>query len=169
MALSSAKAGTQDNTSGTPFAIAVNEDSGSVNLPAAALVGNKTTFSEASRTGLTAADAPTGGDLTTTGFAGTSGANLFDLGNALALTVRATCNTASKTLTGRVVMYDGSNNALSVSETLSFSSDATLRLGNASGDFVAQRQIVDAGQARKARFIVDSVSGGTWAVYCRPI
>jgi len=170
MALSSAKAGTQDNSSGTPFATAANEDSGSVNLPAAALVGNKTTFSETSRTGLTAADTPTGGDLTTTGFAGTSGANLFDIGNALAVAIRATCNTASKTLTGRLIFYDASNNPLSVSETISFTSDATLRLGNASGDFVCQRQLVDAGQARKARFFVDTVgSSSTWAVYCRPI
>ncbi len=169
MSLSSIKASTQDGTSGTPVATIVNEDSGSVALQANCLVGNKTTYSELSRTGLTAADAPTGGNLTTTGFAGTAGANLGDCGNALTLACRATCDTASATLTGRIVFYDGSNNAIGLSESISFTSDGTLRLGNATGDFVTPRVLVDAGQARKFRFKVDSVSAGTWAVYVRPI
>lgn len=168
MALTTGRGSTQDGSSGVPAAVAVNED-GSALLQAMAPVGNKTTYTEASRAGITTADAPTGGDLTTAGFAGSAGANLFDIGNALALHVRATCGTASKVLTGRVVFYDGSNNALSVSETLTFTSDATLRLGNASGDFVCPDTLIDARAARKARFFVDSVSGGTWAVYCRPI
>lgn len=170
MGLADSRAGTQDNSSGTPFPTGANEDGGA-RVPTAILVGNKTTFSEATaRTGITGADAPTGGDLTTTGFAGSAGANLFALGNALAVQVRATCNTASKTLTGRLMMYDGSNNFLYTSEPISFTSDATLRLGNGSGDFVCQRpQVIDVGPAVRARFFVDSVSGGTWAINCRPI
>lgn len=169
MSLSSIKASTQDGSSGTPVAIAANEDSGTNALQATVPVGNKTTYTEASRTGITAADAPTGGDLTTTGFAGSAGANLADAGNALTLSCRATCSAASKVLTGRVVLYDGSNNALAVSESITFTADATLRLGNASGDFVCPRVLVDCGQARKFRFFVDSVSGGTWAIYVRPV
>ena len=169
MSLSSIKSSTQDASAGTPVATGTNEDSGSVALQANVLVGNKSTYSELSRTGLTAADAPTGGNLTTTGFAGSSGANLGDCGNALALAVRATCGTASAVLSGRVVFYDGSNNPIGLSEPITFTADALLRLGNATGDFVAPRVIVDAGQARKYRFLVDSVSAGTWAVYVRPI
>jgi hypothetical protein len=169
VALSSVKTSTQDTSTGTPVAIIVNEDDSTKPIQANAIVGNKSTYSEVSRTGLTAADAPTGGDLTTGGFAGSAGANLGDCGNALALACRATCGTASKTLSGRLIFYDSSNNALGVSESMSFASDSTLRLGNASGDFVCPRVLIDAGQARKFRFFVDSVSGGTWAVYVRPI
>jgi hypothetical protein len=169
MSLSVVKASTQDGSTGTPVATAVNEDSGTNALQANVVVGNKTTYAELSRTGLTAADAPTGGDLTTTGFAGSSGANLGDISNALTLACRATCDTASAVLTGRIVFYDGSNNAIAVSESISFTADGVLRLGNASGNFVAPRVLVDAGQARKIRFKVDSISAGTWAVYVRPI
>ena len=44
-----------------------------------------------------------------------------------------------------------------------------LRLGNATGNFAAQVDLVDAGQARKAEFFVDTVSAGTWSIYCRPV
>lgn len=168
MSLSSVKASTQDTSTGTPVAAGVNEN-GSGTVQAVTLIGSKTTWGEVSRTGLTAADAPTGGDLTTAGFAGTSGANLGDAENALTLACRATCDTASKALTGRLVLYDGSNVAIGLSEQVTFSSDATRRLGNATGDFVSQRYLLDSGQARKFRFFVESVSGGTWAVYVRPI
>lgn len=169
MSLTSVKSSTQDASAGTPVATIVNEDDATKAIQAACPVGNKTTFAEASRTGLASADAPTGGDLTTTGFAGSAGANLFDCGNALALSARATCSVASATLTGRVIFYDAANNAISYSETLTFTSDPTLRLGNATGDFASQRQLTDCGPARKARFKVDSISAGTWAVYVRPI
>lgn len=169
MSLSSIKSSTQDASGGTPVAIVVNEDAAGNAVQASCLVGSKSTWAEVSRTGITAADAPTGGNLTTTGFAGSAGANLGDCGNAMTLALRATCGTASATLTGRVVFYDGSNAAIALSEPISFASDPTLRLGNAAGDFVAPRVLVDAGQARKFRFFVDAVSAGTWAVYARPI
>ncbi len=148
--------------------LAINED-GSGGLLPSVPVGNKTTWAETSRTGLTGADAPTGGDLTTTGFAGTAGVNLIDMGNALAVHLRATCGTASAILTGRLVLYDSSNAAIGVTATLTFTADGTLRLGNAAGNFVCAHAIQDVGGARKCRFFVDTVSAGTWAVYIRPI
>lgn len=167
MALGSIKASTQDSSTGTPVAIAVNEDDATKAVQAIAPVGNKTTYGETSRTGLTTADTATT-DLSTTAFAGTSGANLIDVGNALTALVRCSCGTASKTLTGRLIHYDGSNNAIGFGPTLSFASDASLRI-TASGDFVCQRQLQDLGSARKVRFYVDTVSGGTWAIYVRPL
>ena len=169
MSFTDTRAGTVDGTNGVQVATVPPEDGSGGQLQAIIQVGNKTLMGETARTTLTAADAPTGGDLTTTGFAGTSGANLFDVGNCLSVAVRATCDTANATLTGRLVFYDGSNNPLGYSESMTFTSDSTLRLGNASGNFVAARQLIDAGQARKARFLVTSVSTGTWSVYCRPI
>ena len=168
MSLNTTKASTEDNTNGTPVAT-ITPEVGSPAIQATASVGHKTTWSETSRTSITAADAPTGGDMTTTGFAGSAGANLFDCENSMSVAVRATCDTANKSLTGRVAFYDGSNACLGYSEQMTFASDATLRLGNAAGNFIAQRQVIDAGSARKAEFLVTSVSGGTWLVYCRPI
>ncbi len=148
--------------------LAINED-GSGGLLPSVPVGNKTTWSETSRTGITGADSPTGGDLTTTGFAGTAGANLIDLGNALAVHLRATCGTASAVLTGRIMLYDGSNAAIGATATVTFTADGTLRLGNATGNFIANVAIQDVGGARKCRFFVDTVSAGTWQVFVRPI
>lgn len=166
-----ARASAQDPTTGTPVAQGTNELGGSPTPIIQTMIGegNKSTYSEDSRTGITAADAPTGGDMTTTGFAGSSGANLTDVYNALTAAIRATCDTASAVLTGRLALYDGSNNCISMSEPVSFTADPTLRLGNATGDFVSPRVLVDLGQARKVRFFVDSVSAGTWAVYVRPV
>jgi len=169
MSLGSIKGSTQDTSGGTPVATVVNEDDSTKAVQAVAPVGSKSTWVSIPRTGITAADAPTGGDMTTTGFAGSAGANLGDVGNALTADVRATCGTAGATLTGRLALYDGSNNFLAMSESLSFTSDGTLRLGNAAGDFISQRLLVDLGHARKVRFFADSVSAGTWAVYVRPI
>ncbi len=148
--------------------LAINED-GSGGLFPSVPVGNKTTYAEISRTGLTGADVPTGGDLTTTGFAGTAGANLIDLGNALSVHLRATCGTASAVLTGRVILYDSANLAIGAMATVTFTADGTLRLGNAAGNFVCAHAIQDVGGARKCRFFVDTVSAGTWQVFVRPI
>ncbi len=169
MALATGRASTVDSSTGTRVGVCVNEDNGSDLLQGMIALGNKTTWSETSRTGLTGADAPTGGDMTTTGFAGTSGANLFDLGNAISTQVRATSSVASAVMTGRLAFYDSSNVCIGYSEQLSFTADATRRLGNASGDFIAQRQVVDNGIARKARFFVESISSGTWTAKCNPL
>lgn len=169
MSLSNVRASTQDTTAGTQVATATNEGAAAGVIAVSAIVGNKTTWAEASRTGITTPDAPTGGDLTTTGFAGASGANLADAENALSLSVRATCTVANATLTGRIIFYDATPAPVSYSESVTFSSDGTLRLGNASGDFVSQRVLLDCGQARKFRFLVTAVSAGSWSVYARPI
>ena len=167
MALTAYRGSTQDSSAGVQVAVAVNEDAAG-QLVAGVQSGNKTTYSETSRTSLTTADAPTGGDLTTGGFAASG---LIDLGNALNAEVRATCGTASATITGRLIFYDASGTPLcqGTSQTLSFTSDATLRLGNATGDFVCPKLLVDVGAARKCKFFLDSVSSGTWAVYVRPV
>ena len=166
MASTTVRSSTQDGSAGTPVMAGLNED-GSATLQLVALVGNKTTYAEAVRTAITAADTAVV-DLSTVGFAGTSGANLTDCGNALVLTCRASCSVPSGTLTGRVVLYDGSNAPISLSEVVTFTSDGSRRL-SAAGDYVVARTLIDAGQARKFRFYVESVSAGTWTVAVRPI
>jgi hypothetical protein len=167
MSLPTVKSSTQDTSTGTPVATGNNEN-GTGAIQAFVAVGNKTTWGEASRTGLTTADAPASGNMTTTGFAGAAGANLSDFENALSCQVRATCGTASKNLAGRVVFYDSGNNCLGYSESVSFLSDATKRLGSGTGDFISQTQVVDVKTARKGRFFVESIDAGTWAVYTNP-
>jgi hypothetical protein len=107
--------------------------------------------------------------MTVSGFAGAGGSNLLDLGNALSMMCRATCDTASASLQGFVAYYDVNAVFLAKSEVLSFAADATLRLGNSSGNFICQRFLIDNGRARKARFFVTSVSAGNWSVFINPI
>jgi|SRR5215831_2476302 len=168
MTLTATRSSTQDSSTGTQVATAINEDSGGGALQASIPVGNKTTYSEGSRTGLTTADTSTT-DLTTAGFAGSAGANLIDISNALSLVIRAQSNTASKILTGRVIFYDGSNNPIAFSESLSFTSDASLTIAGSGQKYPSQHQIIDAGASRKVRFYVDSISGGTWDICVRPV
>jgi hypothetical protein len=165
MGLSVAKASTQDNSAGVPVATTTNEDGSAGNIGLTAQVGNKTIYAETSRTGLTAADAPTGGNMTSGGF----GTSLIETGNMMQAMIRATCGTASATLKGRLAFYDSAGACIGISPQQTFISDATLRLGNASGDFIAPPVLVDLQGARQVKFFVDSVSAGTWAVYVRPI
>lgn len=164
------KASTQDLSLGTPVAQGTTEVTSSGALQTMILEGNVSTYSVgAARTGVTSADTPTGGNMTTTGFAGSAGANLNDKGNSLNIAVWCTCDTASRTLQGRIALYDSSNVCIGMTRTIAFNSDPTLRLGNATGDFIAGVELVDANQARKYRVFVDSVSGGTWAINSRAV
>lgn len=163
MATGSTHASTQDNTSGTLVSTATNEDNGSTALQCVVPVGNKSSYSATSRTGLTAVDTATT-DLTTAGFAS---AGLIDCGQVLSLDISCSCDTASKTLTGYVVFYDGSSNPVAISETLSFTSDAANKIS--STRFVCPRQIVDCGGNRKCKFYVLTITGTTWDVVVRPI
>ena len=166
MSVVTIRGSTADGSSGVQVAGAVYEGGAGPTVPWGVGVGNKSTFAVVDRTGLTDADAPTGDDLTVaTGFGSTG---LCDLANSLNASVRATCTVAGATLTGRLVWFDETPLAIGISAPITFTSDATLRLGNASGDFVAIPQLVDCGVARNCRFFVDSVSAGTWAVYVRP-
>lgn len=164
MTIGSTRASTQDNTDGTPVATVTAEDSGAGALQATVPVGNKTTYSETSRTGLTDDDTSED-DLTTAGFGSTG---LADLGNALSVEVRALSAAGQKTLTGRLVFYNASSTPLSVSESVSFTTDESLM---ASGTrYVSRRVIVDVGQARFCKFYIDSISASsTWDVHVRPI
>lgn len=155
---------TQDNTNGVPVAQAVNEVGGTPIIQTMVPEGNKTTYSSTSRTSITTSDAPSGGDLSISTF----GTSLVDLYNALGISIRATCTVASTTMAGRVIFYDENSNVTGYSELLTFSSDATLRL-SLSNDYVCQRFIIDAGSARKGKFLVTSVTSGTWSVYMRPV
>jgi hypothetical protein len=164
MAMGTVKGSTQDSSAGTVVATASVADGSSGALQASVPVGLKETYSETSRTALTAADAPTGGNMTTGGF-GSSG--LVDVGQALQAQVRGSCGTASAILTGRLAFYDESSACIGMSETVTLTADGTLRLGNASGDFVTQTYLVDLRAATQVKFKVDSVTAGTWAVYVR--
>lgn len=155
------RASTQDGAAGTQVAQATNEV-GTGAVQTIVPEGNKTTYSETSRTSLSAVDTAT--DMSTSGF----GTSLIDIGNALSLHVRASCSAASKVLTGHLVFYDASSNPISISETITFNSDASDRLA-AAGDYICQCTLIDARAARKCKFYVDTLSGGTWAIYVRPV
>jgi hypothetical protein len=163
------RASTQDSSAGTLVATAVDEVTSGNALQVVVNEGNKSTYSETSRLTITTPDAPTGGNVTN-GSGGFGNTGLIDAGNAMAAALRATCTVASATLTGRLVLYDASGNCIGISTSIVFTSDPTLRLGNASGDFIAVgNQLVELAGARQCKFFVDTVSAGSWSLYLRPI
>lgn len=166
MAVVNIRGSTADGSGGVQVAGSVYEGTSGPTVPWGVVVGNKETITAVSRTGITAADAPTGGDLTTGGFGSTG---LLDVANCLNVLCRATCSVASATLVGRLVFYDSASACLGISTSITFVSDATLRLGNATGDFVSSFTLVDVGASRNARFFVDTVSAGSWSIYLRPV
>lgn len=163
---------TQDNSGGVIVAQAVNEVTSANTLVVGVQEGNISTYNEFGRTSISVPDNPVSGDMSTVGFAGLSGVNLFDKGNALNVAIRAICSLPSISLSGRLIFYDGSNNALGFSSYLPFTSDSTLRMTANSG-YLSQVQLIDANQSRKAAFKVDGfgtgAGSGTWQIYCRPV
>lgn len=159
MPLTQVRASTQDSAAGTPVATAVNEDAAG-DLQAMVQVGNKSTYASTARAGITAADTATT-DLSGSGF-GASG--LIGLGNAQSAAVRATCTMPYLSITGVLVLYDGSGNPLSVSKPIVFCANRTLRI-SAAGDYVSETAIVDVGRAVQAKFFAQTVQGGSWTVY----
>jgi len=162
--LSEVRASTPDPSAGIQVATATNELDGVGTLQATVPMGNKSTFTEVARTGLTTDDTGTT-DLTSAGF----GSGLVDLGNCLSLLIRVLCNTAGGVLTGIVIFYDAAGNPVSYSELLTFTADTALTVAASGQKYPAARLIIDAGSARQAKFYVKSISGGTWNVYMRPI
>jgi hypothetical protein len=165
MALSETRASTQDSTGGTEVATSAPADGSSGALQVTAQVGIKTDYAELARTGITSAD--TAADMSTSGFAGSSGANLSAAFQALALEIRATCDTAAAQMNGHLVGYDGSNNPLSIGEEIAFAASA-FKLSS-SGDYLCTRVVAACAAWVKAAFYVDSMTGSTWNVYIRPV
>jgi hypothetical protein len=155
---------TQDNSSGVQVAQGNTEVTNSGVLQTVIEEGNKTTYAETGRTGLTTDDTGTT-DLTSGGF----GTSLADCGNALSVYMRAACSVASATLTGFLVFYDGSGAPIAMSTTYSFTSDATKTIAGSGQKFPCVKQMTDCGAARQCKFYVLTVSAGTWNVYVRPI
>lgn len=167
MALTAYRGSTQDSTAGVQVSQSINESGlNSGTLVAGVQVGNKSTYANIARTGITAQDVYAGGDVTLTGFA-ISG--LLDLENALNVFSFANCNTASANMSGRYMFYNVASGCQGTSPVISFASDPTLRLGNAAGDFICPVILTDVGSARFTKFFIDSVSAGIWSVTSRPI
>jgi len=171
MSLSNVRASTQDTSAGTSVAI-VNNEEGTAAIQVFVQAGNVTTYAAWVRGGtgggatnggqISAADSISG-NLVSATLIGTSGAYLYNKGNALNLRVSANCTLASKILTGRVVFYDSGNNALFISPTISFTSDPTYQL-TSGGVYACVPVLMDAYGALKCCFLADSVSGGVWTV-----
>lgn len=154
-----AHASTQDNVLGTPVAQAFGEVNNGAIMQTMVPEGNKSTYVEVGRTGITIAD--TGVTLTALG--------LCDLGNALSIEIRAICDTSGQTMSTRLILYDNGSHPLAMSDGLSFTSDSVLTYNLSGVWFPCTRQIIDAGQARYCKPNIDTISGGVWNIYTRPI
>jgi hypothetical protein len=145
--LDNARTGTPDGTLGVPIPTILTQD-GSHEAPGGfALTDRIPAAPSADRSLLTAADSAT--DMSTTVFAGTSGANLFAINNRGALVVWCSFEASTDSATVRIVYYDASNNPLFVGPPLAFAPLAQ-RL-SAAGHYMSAPQIVESYGASKYR------------------
>lgn len=166
-ALDSARTGTPDGTNGVKIPTVLMQEDGTLEAPGGVILsGAIAAAPSADRSGLTADDTGTT-DMSTAGFAGSSGANLFSVHNRGALVVWCEFANSAGTATVEVVFYDSSNNPLFVSEQLTFA--AKTQRVSASGDYLSQVQMIDTYGASKYRPFLRAKGTGNVDVFGQPI
>src|SRR5262245_11417969 len=119
--LSAARTGTPDGSNGLQLAeIPSQEDSNKLLIGGFSVSDRIAAGPSPDRSGLSADDTGTT-DMSTTAFAGSSGANLTAINNRGAVVVWCEFPNSAGSATVELVFYDSSNNPLFVSEQLFFS------------------------------------------------
>jgi len=148
-ALETIRTGTPDGTSGIQIANISAQESATTEIPAGLALSDRIASSlSPDRDNLTAHESSTV-DMSTSGFAGTSGANLAAINNRGAIVVWCTFEANTDSATVRIVYYDAANAPLFVGPALSFTPQAQ-RL-SASGHYMSEPQIVESYGASKYR------------------
>ena len=167
-ALDHARTGTPDDSGGIKIPTIVMQEDGTLEAPAGIalsdqIVGGTTP----DRNDVTAADSAT--DMSTSGFAGSSGANLAPINNRGALVVWCTFEAATDSATVRLVYYDAADSPLFVGPALAFA--ALPQRLSASGHYMSEPQIVESyGAAQVRPYVVakgDAVNDVD--VYAQPV
>jgi hypothetical protein len=165
-ALDNARTGTPDGSSGIQIATVVVQE-GTFEAPAGiALTDRLAAGLTPDRNDISAVDTAT--DMSTTDFAGSSGANLFAINNRGAIVVWCTFDDAVASATVRLIYYDGSNNPLFVGPPLTFT--ALAQRISSSGHYMTEPQIVESYGASKCRpYLVTLGSGNVADIFAHPI
>lgn len=166
-ALDNARTGTPDGSGGIKIPTVLMQEDSSLEAPAGVVMSDRIAAgASAQRSGLSADDTGTT-DMSTTVFAGGSGANLEAINNHGAVVVWCTFANAAGSATVEVAFYDSSNNPLFVSEQLAFTA-LTNRLA-AAGNYMSRPQMVDSYGASKYRCFLRAKGTGNVDIYGHPI
>lgn len=152
-AADSARTGTPDGSTGIQIATTALQENSTLKAPwGVALSDRLGAGLTPDRDNATAADTAT--DMSTTDFAGASGANLKVINNRGAIVVWCTFEASTDSASVRLVYYDESDNALFVGPPLAFT-PLTLRV-SASGHYLSEPQVVESFGASQIRpYIAD--------------
>lgn len=165
-ALDNIRTGTPDGSTGTKIPSIVLQEDSSLEAPGGISLSDRIPAAvSAERSGLSAIDSAT--DMSTVGFAGTSGANLVAINNRGAVCVWATFANSAGTATVRVIYYDSSNNPLFVGSLLSFTA-GTQRL-SAAGNYMSTPLLVESYGTSKYRLYLVSKGTGNVDLYANPL
>lgn len=166
-ALDNARTGTPDGSAGIQLATIVSQENGSIEIPGGVLFSTRIASSpSADRAGMTGDDTGTT-DMSTSGFAGSSGANLANINNCGALVVWCEFANAAGAATVEIVFYTAANVPLFVSKQLTFTV-LTQRV-SASGDYMSNPQIIDTMGASKYRPYLRAKGTGDVDIFGQPV
>lgn len=166
-ALDNARTGTPDGTNGVQIPTVVVQE-GTLEAPCGIALTDRIASSlSPDRDNATAADTAT--DMSTTDFAGASGANLTAINNRGAIVVWCTFEASTDSATIRLVYYDAADAPLFVGPALSFT-PLTQRL-SAAGHYMSEPQIVESYGASQIRPYIAAKGDATndVDVYTHPI
>lgn len=167
-ALETIRTGTPDGSNGLLIANISSQESATTEIPAGLALSDRIADAPtADRATATAADTAT--DMSTSGFAGTGGANLKNINNRGAIVVWCSFEANTDSATVRIVYYDSADNPLFVGPALAFT-PLTQRL-SASGHYMSEPQIVESYGASQYRPYISAKGDATndVSVFAHPI
>jgi len=165
-ALDNARTGTPDGTNGVQIPTVVVQE-GTLEAPCGISLSDRIASGPtAQRAAVSGADTATT-DMSTSGFAGSGGANLDAINNRGALAVWCEFANAAGSATVRVVYYDAADAPLFVGPALSFAA-TTLRVSSA-GDYLSEPQLVETYGASQYRCYVTALGTGNVDVFAHPL
>lgn len=167
-ALDSARTGTPDGTGGIKISTIISQEDGTIEVPGGVALSDRIPSGVSpDRNDATGVDTATT-DMSTVGFAGTSGANLLSINNRGALVVWLTFASNTDSVSIQIIYYDAANTPIFVGPVLSFVPE-TERISSA-GHYMSQPKIVETYGASKYRpYITAKGNASIVDIFAQPI
>lgn len=165
-ALESVRTGTPDSSQGVQIANISAQENSAYEIPAGVILSDVLTAGQsAHRADLSAAD--TTADMSTSGFAGASGANLENLNNRATLIVWCRFSDSGGTARIHPIFYDSQNTPLFVGPPLSFS--AMPQRASSSGAYLSIPLMCETYGASKFRCYLSALGTGNVTIFAQGI
>ena len=144
-----------------------SQEGATTELPVGVSLSDRIGAAPAADRAALAADDTATTDMSTVGFAGAAGANLFNINNRGALAVWCEFPNAAGSATVRIIYYDSSDNPLFVGEALTFA--ALAQRVSAAGDYMSEPRLVDSYGASQYRPYLSVKGTGNVDIFAHPI